>query len=178
MNSTKHLIRCCATFLLATVSVVSALASDARTPTSFRIQRGIFVNGNLRSLAAIDNDALVVKNGPVLNESESAITIAFEATAPAQGDGNLEISLTSKVSGKHLKVSIELYDFQANQWVEVRSHPAKEEFTTISFKVKDLSRFIQSGTNSIRTRLRVDPQNAQVSNQWSLSIDQLLFMFD
>lgn len=140
-------------------------------PESLSVFRGGQESGSLSSLFSIDQNYLVVRNGPVALPSEAPITVIVTGTAGVDLVQALKFSITDRVSIANLAQTVSLFDFGANDYEIVGMNAAPTVDTTFDFSPPNPGRFVKAGTNEMRAKLEVRPSGALFTNQWRVFVD-------
>ena len=142
-------------------------------PDAFHISRGILVSGGLASLATVDGDALLVRKGVATGQNDYPVTIEFDSTAPNASPASLEADVTFHVTNIGLKYVVDLYDFAAGAWdtVDAKAGTAPQSDTTVTVKATNPARYVETGTERVRARLRVKVATVAVTSSFTVSTD-------
>lgn len=156
-------------------TIVMALAPWAfRTvaPTSFTIDRGKLIQGNLSSVTSSDDSYLVIQNGVVPTPSQPPISLTFEGTAPQGPISQLQFKAETRSQFFGLAQTIELFDFEANQFVTVDERAGTLHDGLARVPMLDLpQRFVQAVTGRMVARVSVKPDPATFGSVWRHSFD-------
>ncbi|MCW5935961.1 MAG: hypothetical protein KIT11_01470 [Fimbriimonadaceae bacterium] len=128
-------------------------ATTVVVPTGFRLFRGSLTSGNLAGLYTNDGNALAVRNGPRLNNSEPAISVVFSSRSWVASPSSFTLNLRTKVSTAGLTQVVELFDWQANAWVEVDRRAASVAYGDLSVNPANPSRFVKPGKGEVEARV-------------------------
>lgn len=119
-------------------------------------------NGGVFDLATSDDaDYSLVRAS---NDVVSRTTFEVTATSPVPEPTSLEVRLEGSVFARTSVIqSIDLFDFGLNEWIEVDSRDASRfsDAEAVVPVTKDLERFIESKTRTIKARVRYRSTNAR-----------------
>ena len=133
------------------------------TPSNLTVFRGTVDGGDLNSLQSSDDNRLLVRTGMVLNSSEAPIQVIVTATSPFSTSSDLKFKVESNGSTGNLLQSIELYDWTSGQYVSFNASTLPLSDGTIEITASNPQRFLQSGTNLMRSRVTVKPNGPILS---------------
>ena len=99
---------------------------DSAIPTSFNIRCGRIASGNLDDVTQSDDSYLTCAPGSItkLRSNEPPVLLEFESTSPIDFPANLAFTLEANANSVNLLQTIELYNFQTNQFESVDSRNA------------------------------------------------------
>ncbi len=140
-------------------------------PTAFSVYRGVREGGGLAEMRQSDDQYLVVRNGITALPTESPIAVIFDGTSPNATLSALKFTAEAHVSITGLRQRIDFYDFAAAGYEELDSRPASLTDTETAAQSLIPGRFIETGSNSIRARLRFRPEGPVFSNTWRAYLD-------
>lgn len=139
---------------------------------SYSIFRGVYVSGDLASLANSDDNALAVRNGLVANANEPPIAVDVVSTSPLATPGTLQFKYEGRASTAGLTQEIALFDWNQNVFVVLDSRPAPLVDTTITVNAPNPAPFVQAGTKAVRTRIQYRKTGPTASANYSASFDR------
>ncbi|MEM7452980.1 MAG: LamG domain-containing protein [Planctomycetota bacterium] len=146
-------------------------------PQSLTIVRGVLTAGTVSDVLASDNIDFTVQRNP--GQVQGVIELETETLAGIESPSSFEFTIESAAFFRSTVIqSIDLYDFDAQQFVRVDSRNASRfgDQTVTGSGSGDLSRFVEDGTGRVRTRLLFDsPVNRQ---KFSTSIDMIKWSID
>ncbi len=149
--------------------------SSTVAPTSFTVFRGVQESGNLASLAASDDNYLVVRNGVTALRTESPVTVIVDATSPTQTASALTSKVENHVSITGLTQRIDLFDFVAGSYELEDTRTATTTDSVVTVNGASPNRFIQTGTKAIRSRVRVRADGPIFTSTWRSFLDQTIW---
>ncbi|HVT14481.1 MAG TPA: PQQ-binding-like beta-propeller repeat protein [Fimbriimonadaceae bacterium] len=122
--------------------------------TSYAIDRGSIVSGNLQSLQQIDQQYMDAVNGTTLIASEYPIRIELTATASYQTPTSFSVRLVAGVNRPHLTQFIELYNYSTNIWdlVDSRDATLADSMTQVNITT-NASAYENAGNHTMQLRL-------------------------
>lgn len=145
----------------------------ADQPTSYTLFRGVGISGGLQSLAFIDGDYLVARNGFTLSPSEAPLQVIVNGTSSVANPSNLELTVTAHASTPGLTQSVDLWDYQASAWVSASSQAATTLDSTVVSVPSNASRFVQAGTLAMKARVSWKQTGFTLSSSWRAAVDQI-----
>ncbi|MCW5939276.1 MAG: hypothetical protein KF884_02900 [Fimbriimonadaceae bacterium] len=141
-------------------------------PTAFSIFRGALESGGLADLATSDDNYLTVRNGIVVNQNESPVTIDVSATAPLTIAQKIVVEVESSVTAGGLGRRIQAWNFDTGQWVEIDSRAATNSDSVASGEINaNVSSFIEPSTREVRARLLFRATGPVTTPVWRAKID-------
>lgn len=145
-------------------------------PDSYQLVRGTLVSGGLSELVNSDDQYLVVRRIVTSILTQPPITTVVTGTAPTGQPNSIKVHIESHASQAGLQQSIELWDYMANQWVQVdvRSIPTSDQVTEAS--VSNPSRFVEPATHHMMARYSYSPVTAQAAYFWRINFDQTIWI--
>lgn len=152
--------------------------SRAVAPVAFSMFRGTVFSGNLGSLAASDDNRLVVRPGVTLSTSQAPVQVILDATAPTASPNGFSFSLEANASFGNAEQQVSLYNFQNDAYEVLSTRLATTTDDTVHVTVTtNPSRFIQAGTRAIRARVSYKALGPSLSFPWSGRIDRAWWAF-
>ncbi len=143
-------------------------------PSSFSVLRGLRIGGGLADLFESDDQYLLIRPWFVLTTTEAPVQVLVEGASPYDTVSELRFVLEAGVSFPNIRQSIDLFNFQTNQWELVDARPGTVGDTVVEVTVSmDPSRFVQPGTGLVRARLRWKESGPILAYPWLARIDQV-----
>ncbi len=142
-------------------------------PTSFSVFRGVLESGGLSDLLVSDDSYLVVRNGATTLMSESPITVTFDTTSPNAIPASLDFMVENHVSITGLTQRIDMFDFTAGSYEQEDQRSATTTDSTVTAIGSNPGRFVESGTHTLRSRLRVRADGPVFVNTWRSFTDKV-----
>ncbi|MEM7453858.1 MAG: hypothetical protein AAF456_05825 [Planctomycetota bacterium] len=147
---------------------------DEIVADSYLVTRGTYSSGDTSDLADSDNQDLSVQRNNL--DVISRVFVEFKTTAPTETPTNLDLTFESSVFARSTVVqSIDLYDYDLDEWVEIDSRNATR-FSDSKFTVSasgDVSRFVQPGTSCVEARVRY--QSLSNRQQFTANMDHIFW---
>ncbi len=133
-----------------TVALTGQVVPDQLRPTTWTLERGALVSGSLASVLASDDQRLILQYafGQV-----DGIRAVYEFTSPVPTFSTLTTKVESQTQ-QSLVQFVDLYDFTANQFVQVGSYLPSSTDTVHSAIAANPARFMHPQTKALRLRLR------------------------
>ena len=144
-------------------------------PVSYSISRGSYDSGSVGSLVAIDGDYLEILGLPGAGTIAPQIQVVFHGTSSVAAPASLNLSLTAHVTQPDVTQKIELWDYQASNWVLVNSQSASTVDSTVVGTGSNPGRFVQAGTNAVQARVSWRLTRASRIPFWLAGVDQLVW---
>lgn len=141
-------------------------------PSAFQVARGTHIGGNLNSLRANDNNALVVRAGITLTQSEAPIQIVVDGTALWETSSKMKLSVRGWANTTGMGRRVEMFDWVANQYVVVSDLPAGTAASSTTVNLTTPKRFIQPGTKKVRAKVSIYRSGITLIWPPSYSLDQ------
>lgn len=143
-------------------------------PTAYTLYRGRYVSGGLSDLFDSDDAYLRVYPGLVMNGFEAPVQVVVTGTARSLSRySDLRLELEAHVSSPNLRQTIELYDYQSGQWVNLDTTMGTSSDSVRTAIAPDPSRFVQFLTNEVKARLSWKPAGLVNAWPWTASLDQV-----
>ena len=154
--------------------VFQVLTTETITPSAFTVVRGKLISGNLASLAAIDQNYLVVQTGVTINANDPPIQVIVNGTAAQGTASNLEVDLTAHcINGSGQ--AIDAWNWTTNSYVQIDSRNSTSTDSTVKASIPNPNQYIQPGTDAVRLRIRYFRVSGIVSIAWNAFIDQVIW---
>lgn len=143
------------------------------SPSAFSLFRGHLVSGGLGDLFSSDDARLVARAGFTAGLNEDQVQLIIEATSPVTTAGSITFKVESSVSTSGRVQRILLWDFTANQYVEVDSRGASLADSVAEVTVTtNASRFI-AADGTVRAKVSIGPWANVVLQPWLARFDQV-----
>jgi hypothetical protein len=143
----------------------------------YEIVNGTYSGGTLLDVATSDNSDLVVRRS---NSSISGVvSIDFKGVSLNPNPSNFEFTLEASGFFRFtVTQSIQLYDYDAGQFVEVdlRNATQSVDQTVVVNGTGNLGRFVENGTGCVRTRIVYT--SSRQRQQFSANIDKACWSFN
>ncbi len=149
-------------------------------PTSYTVYNGIGRGGNLASLAASDENRLVV--GPTVTVPRQTTGIIASVTAPAGAISMITLGVESRTSigtPNGAIQSIEMWNWTNSSYEAIASGvvPSTDQKIIIAIAT-NASRFVNSSTRQVLVRAAHRPALASIGSRWTASFDQVGIHFN
>ena len=139
-------------------------------PTALQVTRGSYVAGGITELSNSDEADLQIVRAS--DDIQSRTEFEVEAISPVAIPTVLEVQLESSVFARAtVNQTIELFNFVTDAWEQLDTRPASRFVdATVNIAASgDVSRFVESGTRSMRARVRC--QCVVARQQFAANID-------
>lgn len=160
-------------------SWISSIMPRRVVPTSFTVNTGVLQSGNNNSLAFSDNDYLRVREAPPLALGLPSVRVTMEGASPLQNPSRLTARVevaTSAVPAGNVTFRAEMFNMVSSTWELVDSRAATSSDNLIVITpTGDPSRFVQSGTGTVRIRLSWFDPGTLFSFGWNSRIDMVIW---
>ncbi|MCO5295398.1 MAG: choice-of-anchor B family protein [Fimbriimonadaceae bacterium] len=145
-------------------------------PTSYRVLRGIPVQGNLASLVSSDDSYLQVRRNLAADEIGHEIWVQVEGRAVTEHPNSVAFVLEARAQASGFRQVLELFDFSSRTWVQADVRFAGTSDQTITVQAPGgQSRFVEPGTRAVRARVGWTNVAADVAQSWSIWIDRAVW---
>ncbi len=152
--------------------VASGVTADT-WPSSLTVHQGSQTGGQVEDLERSDDGYVTVEARRPMTAAEPSVDVELGSftQVPSVGTVRLRVESMVTVSG-NVEQSIEMFDFVANQWVEMYrgNAPSDDDATTVTVSTS-ASRFVGS-SGEVRCRVKFFDRGVTVAN-WSARIDQV-----
>jgi hypothetical protein len=147
------------------------VVSPEINPSSFSITRGIVTaNNNLAALLNSDNTRMDIRPGIVFSSSQDPIEVVVAGTVPLMPLSSINLKVESSATATTILLKIDMYDYDANQWVEVRNTASTTTDTLYQHNRADWDRWISPG-GTVRARIRYKANGPVFVYPWTGRID-------
>jgi len=165
------------TYLGATVTrALQARVGLIVAPAAYSITYGALEGGNVASLAASDNNRLIIRNGPIPNASLSPITYEVKATGPSAALGTMVVRFENQVSTSNLGQRVDAWRFSDGTWVNILNTAGSiNTDSVVTANVANPNNFIDATTREMRLRVRIKPTAPTPTNNWRTRTDHLVW---
>lgn len=156
---------------LLLVVEVGGTVSEA-FPINYIILAGQYVSGDFTDLWFVDGNSLKVRQSNAA-ETVYPVSVIIEGLSPAASITSLKFNLNAFVNlpGNELKVS--LFDYSANQWVEIERRGAPTTLVALSWTIgSNPSRFVNPSTRRMRARVEWRPVASETTVPLLATIDR------
>jgi photosystem II stability/assembly factor-like uncharacterized protein len=136
------------------------------SPTSFAVESGGWVNGNLQSLASSDDYHLILDT-----TMTTPIIVRFDAVAPSTNASSITFTYEGNAATA-AQQALEMYDYAAGAWERVDSRPATLTDSTVTVTPLNPARFIEPGTKKMRARAVLTLSSRSI-RYWQVRIDKV-----
>jgi hypothetical protein len=141
-------------------------------PTTFTVNTGSIVSGNLASLLASDDNRLVLRPGPVFGANQYPTVLTVEGTLPGATPSSMRFVIESSGSAANIEQSVEYFNFSTNRYdAAVIEHQIGVADVSRSYTIANPAAHVGPG-NIVRTRIRYRATGPVFSYPWSGRIDE------
>jgi hypothetical protein len=145
-------------------------------PNQFTVLRGFHLAGSLKDVTASDNSYLQFNPGITLFPTEPPVWLEFQGTLTDDTPNALSFSIEARVNTVGLNQRIELFNYQTNGYVIVKSGTATLSDSIVSVELeKDLLEFVQDGTGNVKARIGWRAAGPVFLFPWTVSIDHVFW---
>ncbi len=141
-------------------------------PTTMTVESGTLLNGGVAQVGASDDQYATVERAASANDV-LPISVLFESYSTNAQTGRIDFILESATSAIGYYQVIAMYDFQANNWVNVDGRVSLTTDQTLTITPQNSSRFRQPGTGLMRTRVTYDFWTSDNSSPWQARFDRV-----
>lgn len=154
--------------------VVSGILADSK-PTSVNVIQGVVVGGDVNSLERSDDSYLRVEARRPASIAEPSVDFVVSGftEVPSVGALSLRVETAAPTETARVEQSVELFDFQANAWVEVdrRVPAADDDVVVVRILGSGAARFVSAG-REVRCRVKWFDRGITAAG-WSIRTDQV-----
>lgn len=147
-------------------------------PESFVVTEGMHFSGGVAEITNSDDVDLTARRSN--SDVASRVFIEFKGVSPSDSPSALSFTLEASVFARtNVFQRIDIWNFDDETWDEVDSRIASrlaDSSVTVD-TTKDLSRFVEPGTNFVRARARFDSEN-NPRQRFSVSVDQAIWSIE
>jgi hypothetical protein len=147
-------------------------------PSSYSLERGQVLSGELVDLWYSDDQYLKLRPWIVLSGAEAPVRVVIEGRLQNPSTvTSLNFLLESGVNMSNLGVRIEMYNFQTSAWVNVHEGPASTTDTTIQVPAPGPVSNFRDNTGRVRTRVSWYSTGLLIGYPWQARIDQAVWTY-
>ncbi len=140
-------------------------------PTSFTPTRGNVIAGNNVSfLQNSDDQRMQIRPGATLSSAQDPIELVVAATVPVMNLNSINLKVESSATSTNVRLKIDMYDYDANVWVNVRDVASTTSDTVYLHLRNDPSRWISAG-GTVRARIRYKQTGPVLSYPFTTRLD-------
>lgn len=140
-------------------------------PTSFTPTRGIITGGNnISFLQTSDNLRMEIRPGIVFSSAQDPVEIVVAGTVPVMPLSSINLKVESSATAATIRLKIDMYDYDANAWVEVRNTASTTTDTVYQHLRVDADRWISAG-GTVRARIRYKAEGPVFVYPWTARLD-------
>ncbi len=144
-------------------------------PTDFTFFRGVQESGDLSSLAISDDNYLVARNGVTALRTESPITLRVSSVSPLGTPTNFGFKVENHVSITGLTQRTDLFDYVAGSYENEDTRSATTTDSVVQVAGTSPARFVETGTNAIKSQVRIRADGPVFTNTWRSFFDQTVW---
>ena len=152
-------------------AISSSTTEETSPPQSFNSVRGVYLEGDLASLSASDNDLLRYNPGFTLNSDESPVWTEFTTVvSDPVNTQEMTISLETNTSTPGLSMMVEVFDQQNNNYQIVEalgSHVFGTQTTSITLTNPDYL----NAAGELKTRVGFRQTGFTIQFPWTVGYD-------
>lgn len=142
-------------------------------PTSYTLIRGTIVQGNtLVSVLHSDDQRMVLRPGITLSATQDPAVVEFSGTSPLTTASELRLVVETSASSSTIQVKAEMYDYDAEAWVQIAAFPSTTTDTVHEFVRTDANRWI-APSGEVKCRISYRAVGPVLALPWSGRIDQI-----
>jgi photosystem II stability/assembly factor-like uncharacterized protein len=145
------------------------IAATEIQPTGFTKVRGEIVSGTWQSTITSDDNRLVMRPGITFTTSQAPIAVEFTAQAPLNTN-SLTLQVESSATAQTIGLQIEMFDYDANQYVSVHSAASSTTDQTYTFEPANGGRFV-SASGQVKTRISYKANGPVFVYPWNGRLD-------
>ena len=142
---------------------------------TFSLDRGIVLSGGLTQLLNSDDSYLVLRPGVVLSSTEEPVQLILTGTARGATASSLKLRVEAGVNQANLGQRISLFDYAANNWVQLDSRTATLADSVVEVTAPTPQNFIEPVTNRVKARVSYKAVGPILSYPWQARVDQVFW---
>lgn len=154
--------------------VVSGILADSK-PISLNVIQGVVLGGNADSLERSDDSYLSIEARRPTSVAEPSVDFVVSGftQVPSVGALSLRVESAAPTETSRLEQSLELFDFQANAWVEVdrRTPSGDDDVAVVQVQGSGAARFVSAG-GEVRCRVKWFDRGVTAAG-WAVRVDQV-----
>jgi hypothetical protein len=140
------------------------------SPSSFSIEKGYTISGDLNSLMRNDDNRLAIRPGPVIASNTWPIRVMVTGQVPS-GTNSIRVVVVSSSPSGAIQQMVDAFNVGTNQWDQVGTSTLSDLDTTHSFLLSNPSTYTNpSQTTTMRISAR--PYAPVLVYPWQMRIDE------
>jgi hypothetical protein len=144
-------------------------------PASYTVNLGMHLGGTLFELLLSDNVYMTLQSVASMLRTVPDVQLEISGVVPSGAVRVVGVIVESAVSTTNVMERVEMFDFVANQWVNLGERfPTVPDTEKVSATAVDATRFVKPGTREIRARLGWFNRGTPIRN-WLVRIDKAIF---
>lgn len=145
-------------------------------PVSYSLSRGIALSGDISSIAASDDNYLVLRPGIVLSSQESPIQLVLNGTATTASPAELRFKVESRSNQPNITQKVELFNFatQVYDTYDVRQVPLSDGMLEVVV-TSNVPNYVDPSTSALRAKLSYKSTGPVLAYPWLINIDQTVW---
>jgi hypothetical protein len=145
-------------------------------PATMGMERGQLFAGTVADLETSDNQRAEFRPGITFSSGEAPVRVRLEATSPIVSPTSLRVLIESHSTAAGMLQSVEAFDYDANDWVQVDSRNAAVNIDgTIELNLNNPARFIDAG-GEMSARLSYRPTGPVFAYPWTARVDKFAWI--
>ncbi len=143
------------------------------SPSSFVVNRGTYIGGDISSVSSSDDVYLRFQPGPVLNNSEAPIDLTFSGTSSTTTPSSLILRVEAKSSVANVSQRVQLFNYQTSAFEEVDVRPATTSDSPIDITISSNAGRFVGPSGQLQARVSYKTTGPVLSYPYQISIDQI-----
>jgi subtilisin family serine protease len=152
-------------------NAIAQVAQNRRVASSFAVQRGTLVSGNVNALGASDDQRLRVRAALPFLAGDPYLRVLVSANLPQAPTSSLRFVLESSSSLPATNRIVEFFNFEANAWEQVAASDGSTSDKWVVARVQNPARFVSSSLE-VRARFSSSPL-ITLGADWTVDIDEM-----
>lgn len=154
---------------------VQVVIGDPFQPSSFQIVRGSLLGGGLPQLANSDDQAMQVRAGMTLNQTEPPVWVEFTGTYVGPTPNHFRFEYEARTNTV-LNQRVFMFNYTTGLWDQVSSRDSTMTDSWVEANVtSNIGRYIQAGTGQMRARVQYFVDRPILTWPFTASIDQAVW---
>lgn len=146
-------------------------------PYSFEVTRGIVPGGTRQDTVASDDLRLRFRPGIVFTTAQAPVELTLTARSPFANPTELRFQLESQGTSPSIRQTVMMYDFDAQQYVQVDERQMSVVDSTVDIVRTDAGRFIDDAEQTVRLKVFYRASGPVFAYPWEARIDRAAWSF-
>lgn len=155
----------------------SCTSQTSIEPDSLTVLRGFHISGDLSDAQESDDSYLKFNPGITLSPTEPPVWIEFSGTLKSDSPATLSVTLEASVDTVGLTQTIEMFNWNTDQYEEVDAQSASLNFDSVATidLTANIAAYVERGTGAVKTRAGWRATGIIFVYPWTTCIDQVVW---